>query len=150
MKRCVMIAFMAMMAAILCGNKTMAAGEPATLTVDEVFDSASKIEGFRPMEYMDDFGFPKEVGIPSMICHGNAEPRDAVLALLAQLPEGTMVYDYTDDRGKFDRMFLDKDTWHLLYVHIGLGGNDSVLILFRGGERKVIEDFISEANADEE
>lgn len=149
MKKYVLLTFMVLIATIAVGNKAMGTDEPAVLTVDEVFDKASRIDGFTPMEYMDDFGFPKEVGTPSVICHGNAEPREAVLALLSQLPEEAMVYDYTDDRGKFDRMFLDRNTWHLLYVHIGLGGNDSVLILFKDGDRKAMEDFINEVNADE-
>lgn len=118
-------------------------GQNGSMTVQQVFNKASLIDGFQKVEYTpDDIKFPKEIGTPEMIIHGNAEPRNAVLALLSQLPEGLLVYDSTDERGKFDRMFLDKKTNYLLYVHIGFGGNDSVLILFKGGNRKKNENFI--------
>ena len=114
------------------------------LTVVDVFDAVSKIDGFQEMDYVeDDIKFPAEIGNPKMIIHGNAEPREQVLLLLKKLPEGSLVYDSTDDRGKFDRIYLDKSNYNLLYVHIGLGGNDSVLILFRGGNRNCINDFIN-------
>ena len=54
-----------------------------------------------------------------------------------------MVYDDTDERGRFDRWFLDQVNDSLLYVHIGINGNDSVLILFKGGKRKDIDKFIN-------
>ena len=44
-----------------------------------------------------------------MIINGNTESRNAVLALLSQLSEDTLVYNNIDERGKFVRMFLDKD-----------------------------------------
>lgn len=123
---------------------TMASyGQNGTLTVEQVFNKASFIDGFKKVEYTpDNIKFPKEIGVPEMIIHGNAEPRNAVLALLSQLSEDTLVYDNTDERGKFDRMFLDKNTNYLLYVHIGFGGNDSVLIIFRGADNSEIEQFL--------
>lgn len=118
-------------------------GQNGSMSVEPVFNKASLIDGFQKVEYTpDDIKFPKEVGIPEMIIHGNAEPRNAVLDLLSQLPIGSLVYDDTDERGKFDRMFLDNETNYLLYVHMGFGSNDSVLILFKGGNRKKIENFI--------
>ena len=119
-----------------------------TFTVVDVFDSVSKIDGFQEMEYVeDDMKFPSNIGTPNMIIHGNAEPREQVLRLLNKLPKGSLVYDSTDERGKFDRIFLDKSTCDLLFVHIGLGGNDSVLILFRGGMRKDIDKFLMTINS---
>lgn len=117
------------------------------LTVADVFDTASKIDGFQEMEYVeDDLKFPSNIGTPKMIIHGNAQPREQVLRLLKKLPEGSLVYDSTDERGKFDRIFLDKTNYNLLYVHIGFGGNDSVLILFSNGERYNIQQFIKKLN----
>ena len=118
-----------------------------TFTVVDVFNAASKIDSFQEMEYVeDDIKYPSNIGTPKMIIHGNALPREQVLRLLKKLPEGSLVYDSTDARGKFDRIFLDKTNYNLLYVHIGLGGNDSVLILFSNGERFKIQQFIKELN----
>ncbi|MCM1521985.1 MAG: hypothetical protein NC039_04965 [Muribaculaceae bacterium] len=120
-------------------------GQTGSMTIEQVFNEASNIEGFQKLGYIeDDIKFPKEIGTPEMIAHGNAEPRDAVLALLSKLPTGSLVYDDTDERGKFDRIFLDKQTYNLLYVHIGRGGNDSVLVLFRGGSKDAIEKFLKD------
>lgn len=117
------------------------------LTVADVFDAASKIDGFQDMEYVeDDIKFPSNIGTPKMIIHGNAQPREQVLRLLKKLPEESLVYDSTDEHGKFDRIFLDKTNYNLLYVHIGFGGNDSVLILFSNGEQYNIQQFIKKIN----
>lgn len=129
---------------MLVALTTTSFGQTGSMTVEQVFNEASRIDGFQKVEYTpDDIKFPKEIGTPEMIIHGNAEPRNAVLALLAKLPTGSLVYDNTDERGKFDRMFLDKHTNYLLYVHMGFGGNDSVLIIFRGGSKEDITTFIN-------
>lgn len=120
----------------------LAISQTPPLTVEDVFNSSSRIEGFQKIDYIeDDIKFPKNIGKPTMIVHGNAGPREEVLSLLAQLPAGSMVYDETDESGRFDRLFLDTINNNLLYVHIGINGNDSVLILFKGGKRKNIEKF---------
>lgn len=117
------------------------------LTVADVFDAASKIDGFQDMEYVEeDIKFPSNIGTPKMIIHGNAQPREQVLRLLKKLPEESLVYDSTDEHGKFDLIFLDKTNYNLLYVHIGFGGNDSVLILFSNGEQYNIQQFIKKLN----
>lgn len=128
---------------MLVANVSMMFAQNQHLTVEQVFSKASQIEGFQKVKYMeDDMKFPKNIGKPTMIVHGNAEPREAVLALLAQLPDNSLIYDDTDERGRFDRLFLDENTNNLLYVHIGINGNDSVLILFKGGKRENINKFI--------
>lgn len=129
---------------MLVALTTTSFGQTGSMTVEQVFNEASRIDGFQKVEYTpDDIKFPKEIGTPEMIIHGNAEPRNAVLALLSKLPTGSLVYDNTDERGKFDRMFLDKKTNYLLCVHMGFGDNDSVLIIFRGGSKEDITTFIN-------
>ncbi len=55
-------------------------GQTCPMTVEQVFNEASHIDGFKKVEYMpDDIKFPKEIGKPEMIIHGNAEPRSAIL-----------------------------------------------------------------------
>lgn len=126
-------------------------GQAYSLSVEEVFEAVSQIDGFQKVKYLEDgFKFPKNLGKPKMIIHGNAEPREEVLALLAQLPDGSLVYDDTDERGRFDRLYLDEATDNLLYVHIGINGNDSVLIFFKGGKRKNIDKFINQITAVEQ
>lgn len=120
---------------------TSSYAQDGPLTVYEVFGEAAKIEGLEKTGEAKD-GFPKEIGKPEMIVHPNAESREAVLALLARLPEGALVYDDTDERGKFDCLYFDRDALHLLYVHMGLGGNDSVIILFRVGDKDSIDRFL--------
>jgi len=124
-------------------------GASQNMTVEEVFEAVSEMDGFQGVDYKGEYGqFPNEIGTLKMIIHANARPREAVLELLGKLPEGALVYDYTDERGKFDRFFLDKSTYSLLYVHIGLGGNDSVVILFTGGVKAAIDDFLRQLNSD--
>lgn len=48
----------------------------------------------------------------------------------------SMVYDDTDEQGRLDWLFLDQVNGDLLYVHIGINGNDSVLILFKEVKEK--------------
>lgn len=129
---------------ILMACVLSSAAEECPLAVEEVFERASRIDGFQSVEYMEDYDirFPSGMGTPQMIIHWNAEPREAVLSLLGRLPEGLLVYDYTDERGRFDRVFLDRENYDVLYVHLGFGGNDSVLILFRDGDRSVVDSFI--------
>lgn len=117
------------------------------LTVDEVFCLTSRMNGFQEMKYVEDgIKFPSAIGMPTMIIHGNSDPKAAIIDLLNRLPKTSLVYDNTDERGRFDRMFLDERTNHLLYVHVGLGGNDTVLILFKGGRKTDILDFLSTLN----
>lgn len=55
-------------------------GQTGLMTVEQIFNEASHIDGFQKVEYMpDDIKFPKEIGKPEMIIHGNAEPRSAIL-----------------------------------------------------------------------
>ncbi len=127
---------------MLIANVSLIFAQNQHLSVEQVFSKVSKIEGFQKVKYEDDMNFPKNIGKPTMIVHGNAEPREAVLALLGQLPDNSLIYDDTDERGRFDRLFLDESTNNLLYVHIGINGNDTVLILFKGGKRENIKKFI--------
>lgn len=135
---------------LLLGCTIILFAENNNLSVEEIFDSASRIEGFQEVENVKDYyNFPNGLGKAVMIIHPNANPREEVLGLLAQLPAESMVYDYTDERGHFDRLFLDEANNNLLYVHIGINGNDSVLIFFKGGKRKEIDKFINKIAAEQ-
>ncbi len=75
----------------------------------------------------------------------NAEPREEIVALLNQIPRESLVYDNTDEEGRFDRFFKEGDST-LLYVHVGHGSGDTAVILFKGGKAEDVNDFISRIN----
>lgn len=119
-----------------------------SVTVEEAFNLIATLEGFEEVkDVYDFFNFPKGIGEPTMIMHANAKHREEILWFMDRLPEGSMVYDDTDESGRFDRMYLDTDSNDLLYVHVGFNGNDTVLILFQGGNRADIDKFNGELNA---
>ncbi|MDE6512089.1 MAG: hypothetical protein K2L00_08390 [Muribaculaceae bacterium] len=118
-----------------------------SVTIEEAFNLIGTLDGFMEVKNVGDFfNFPEEIGKPTMILHVNSEHRDEILWFMDRLPEGSMVYDDTDEQGKFDRMFLDGDNNDLLYVHVGLNGNDTALVLIQGGNRRDIDKFIEELN----
>lgn len=52
------------------------------------------------------------------------------------------MYDSTNEQGKFDVIFFDNSTIHLLYVHVGLGSNNTILILFVVSRKHNIKNHI--------
>lgn len=94
-----------------------------------------------------DMGFPDNLGKGTMAIHPNASPRDEIISLLSQLPPETLVYDNTDEKGRFDRIFVENGT-SLMYVHVGLSTGDTVVILFKDGNKDNISDFVNKINQD--
>lgn len=116
------------------------------LTLDEVFGKVSKIERFELLDFPGgDMGFPNNLGKGTMAIHPNASPRDEIIYLLSQLPPETLVYDNTDEKGRFDRIFVENGT-SLMYVHVGLSTGDTVVILFKDGNKDNISDFVNKIN----
>ena len=119
-----------------------------SVTIEEAFNLIATLDGFMEVRNVDDFfNFPEEIGKPTMILHANTEHRDEILWFMDRLPEGSMVYDDTDEQGKFDRLYFDPVSNNLLYVHVGLNVNDTALVLIQGGNRTDIDKFIVELNA---
>ncbi len=116
------------------------------LTLDELFDKVSHIDRFEVMDFNGgDMGFPDNLGKGVLAIHPNAEPREEIVALLNQIPRESLVYDNTDEEGRFDRFFKEDDST-LLYVHVGHGSGDTAVILFKGGKAEDVNDFISRIN----
>lgn len=116
------------------------------LTLNEVFGKVSKIERFEVLDFQGgDMGFPDNLGKGTMAIHPNASPRDKIISLLSQLPPETLVYDNTDEKGRFDRIFVENGT-SLMYVHVGLSTGDTVVILFKDGNKDNISDFVNRIN----
>lgn len=116
------------------------------LTLDEVFGKVSKIERFEVLDFPGgDMGFPDNLGKGTMAIHPNASPREEIISLLNQLPDELLVYDNTDEKGRFDRIFVENST-SLMYVHVGSSTGDSVVILFKDGNEDNINDFVNNIN----
>lgn len=130
--------------AIACALTAFTANKD--LTLDEVFGKVSKIERFEVLDFPgDDMGFPDNLGKGTMAIHPNASPREEIISLLNQLPDGLLVYDNTDEKGRFDRIFVENGT-SLMYVHVGSSTGDTVVILFKDGNEDNINDFVNKIN----
>lgn len=118
------------------------------LTLDDVFGKVSKIERVEVLNFPGgDMGFPDNIGKGIMAIHPNASPREEIISLLNQLPSETLVYDNTDEKGRFDRIFVENGT-SMMYVHVGSGTGDTVVILFKDGNNDSISDFVNKINQD--
>lgn len=112
------------------------------VTIEDIFDMVSKIERFETIPFNGgDFGFPEDLGTGLFAIHPNASPRDEIERLLNQLPRKSLVYDETDDNGRFDRFYIENET-SLLYVHVGAGTGDTVVILFKDCDSDKMAAFI--------
>ena len=116
------------------------------LTFARLFDEVAAIERFEVLDVQGgDMGFPADIGKGKMAIHPNATPREEIVSLISSLPEGSLVYDCTDEDGRFDRIFIEDGT-SLLYVHVASGTGDTVVILFTDGNKQCIHDFIDRIN----
>lgn len=132
--------------AIACVLTAFAANKD--LTLDEVFGKVSKIERFEVLDFPGgDMGFPDNLGKGTMAIHPNASPREKIISLLNRLPDELLVYDNTDEKGRFDRIFVENGT-SLMYVHVGSSTGDTVVILFKDGNEDNINDFVNNINQD--
>lgn len=118
----------------------------SALSVEDVFNKVAQIERFEMLPVNDGvFGFPENIGNGTMAVHPNASPREEIIGLLNKLPKETLVYDETDERGRFDRIYFENGTT-LLYVHVSISTGDTVLIIFRDCNESVVVSFIEELN----
>lgn len=130
--------------AIACALTAFTANKD--LTLDEVFGQVLKIERFEVLDFPGgDMGFPDNLGKGTMAIHPNASPREEIISLLNQLPDELLVYDNTDEKGRFDRIFVENGT-SLMYVHVGSSTGDTVVILFKDGNEDNINDFVNNIN----
>lgn len=116
------------------------------LSFDDFFDKVSHIDCFEVLDFNGgEMGFPDNLGKGVLVIHPNAEPREEIVALLNQIPRESLVYDNTDEEGRFDRFFKEGD-FTLRYVHVGHGSGDTAVILFKGGKAEDVNDLISRIN----
>ncbi len=128
---------------VLCSPMgLMAAGK-----LSKAFNDVAAIKGFTTETItVDDYGFPPELGKGVMTGYGNAEPRDKVLAILDKLPASLKVLEQTDEDNRVQRYYFEpaKEAGGeaaMMYVFVGVGPNDTMLLLFTGADEKIYSAF---------
>ncbi len=121
---------------VLCSPMgLMAAGK-----LSKAFNDVAAIKGFTTETItVDDYGFPPELGKGVMTGYGNAEPRDKV-------PASLKVLEQTDEDNRVQRYYFEpaKEAGGeaaMMYVFVGVGPNDTMLLLFTGADEKIYSAF---------
>ncbi len=115
------------------------------MTLRQVFDEVSKIERFETEEYTENlFGFPTCFGDGIMCIHPNSSCKKKVINLLNQLPKEWLACEIKDGERQFDRFYITQDDSNkdLLFVHVGDGTGDTLLILFSNIEKKKVMHYL--------
>ena len=78
-----------------------------------------------------------------MCTHPNSSCRKKVLDVLARLPKEWLVLEVAVD-GQLDRFYISSNTTsdNLLFVHIGKGSGDTVLILFSNANLSEVQNVL--------
>ena len=76
---------------------------------------------------------PYQLGAGKVTICGNSKSRDLVLEILEKIPQKFLFSERRTDNNKIRRFYFegnDEEKFNLLYVFVGIGGNDLVAILF--------------------
>ena len=76
---------------------------------------------------------PYQLGAGKVTICGNSKSRDLVLEILEKIPQKFLFSERRTDNNKIRRFYIeeyDEEKYNLLYVFVGIGGNDLVAILF--------------------
>lgn len=105
---------------------------------ESVLTQVSDLENFQPLtqsEIHQVIGF--DIGKCRGTIHGNSTHRDKVLDILSCLPNNYLYRENRLDEDKWlSRYYIctnDDEKYKMLYVFVGIGGNDLVVILFEDG-----------------
>lgn len=113
------------------------------LSASGVFDEIAGMEKFEVMDFDGGaMGFPEEFGRGMMAIHPNASPGAEISLLVGRLPEENLIFDDTDSRGRFTRIWLE-DGQRLLFVMVGTGTADTVAIYFREVNEDALRSLLS-------
>ena len=118
------------------------------LELREAFDKVSEIDRFEIEEYESDrYGFPESFGEAIVCVHPNSSCREKVISVLSKLPKKSLAFEATID-GQIDRFYIASTslTNNLLFMHIGQGSGDAVLILFSSADLVEAKRFLSQLN----
>ena len=108
----------------------------------------SQLPHFEEMEIPNngDYGFPGYLGKGTAAVYGNADPKKDVVRILGIVPTKFLVFEDVDDKGRITRYYVDYGKKQVLYFRGGIGGNDLVVALFKGGDKNKIQNFINNLN----
>lgn len=118
------------------------------LDLREAFDKVSEIDRFEIEKYESDrYGFPESFEEATVCAHPNSSCREKVINVLSKLPKELLAFEATVD-GQVDRFYIASTslTNNLLFVHIGQGSGDVVLILFSSADLVEARRFLSQLN----
>ena len=118
------------------------------LELREAFDKVSEIDRFEIEEYESDrYGFPESFGEAIVCVHPNSSCRKKIISVLSKLPQKSLAFEATTD-GQVARFYIASSslTDNLLFVHIGQGSGDAVLILFSSADLVEAKRFLSQLN----
>lgn len=90
----------------------------------------------------EDYGFPQYLGKGKATVYGNADPKEDILRLLDLIPKKLLAFEDIDEKGRVTRYYVDYGKKQVLYFRGGIGGNDLVVALFKGGDKKKIMQFM--------
>lgn len=118
--------------------------------LERVWFTTSQLPYFQTMEITnnEDYGFPKYLGNGKAAVYGNADPKEDVLKILEVIPDKMLFYEDVDDKGRIARFYIDnsKKKSQTLYFRGGIGGNDLVVAIFDGGDKRKIKEMINKLN----
>lgn len=116
--------------------------------LERIYRTVSQLPHFEEMEIPNngDYGFPGYLGKGTAAVYGNADPKKDVVRILGIVPTKFLVFEDVDDKGRITRYYVDYGKKQVLYFRGGIGGNDLVVALFKGGDKNKIQNFINNLN----
>ena len=115
------------------------------LDLREAFDEVSQIDRFEIEDYESDrYGFPESLGDAIVCIHPNSSCREKIINVLSKLPQEWLAFEETTDR-QIVRFYMASSSLsdNLMFVHIGQGSGDTMLILFLNADLVEAKRFIS-------
>lgn len=117
--------------------------------LDRIYLTVSKLPYFEEMEIPnnEDYGFPQYLGKGTAAVYGNADPKEDVLRILNLIPHELLAYEDIDEKGRIVRYYVNYKENQVLYFVGGIGGNDLVVALFKGGDKKLIKEMLNKVKS---
>ncbi len=116
--------------------------------LERVWLTAAELPYFQEVDITNNeaYGFPSYLGMGKAVVYGNAAPKEDILRLLDVIPQKLLAYEDIDEKGRITRFYVDYGKRQTLYFIGGIGGNDLVIALFNGGDKKKIKELMNELN----
>lgn len=95
--------------------------------------------------------YPKGLGKAQGVVYGNADPRDTVLGILDEIPSELLYREFRDETEYIVRYYIEGTSngkAKMLIAYLGHGGNDLVVILFDGANKKKYQKVVDSIDDD--